>query len=68
MSATKADDVDFTVVTASVDLAAGEPLRLEAIDPVTVQSVSGFVADPGPPAGWSLATATDDAIVWQRDR
>jgi hypothetical protein len=29
--------------------------------------VTGFVADPGPPAGWSVATTTDDAVVWQRD-
>lgn len=66
LTATRADEIDFTVVSASVDLAAGETVRLEAIDPVTIQSVSGFVADPGPPAGWSIATTTDEAIVWQR--
>jgi hypothetical protein len=59
---------DFTVVKAAVDLPAGAPLRIEAIDPITVQSVTGFVADPGPPPGWSVATTTDDAVVWQRDR
>ena len=58
---------DFSVVKTSVDLPAGAPLRLEAIDPITVQSVTGFVPDPGPPAGWSVATSTDDAVVWQRD-
>ncbi len=57
---------DFTVVKTSVDLPAGTPLRLEAIDPITVQSVTGFVPDPGPPAGWTIATSTDDAVVWQR--
>jgi len=57
---------DFTVIKASVDLPAGAPLRLEAIEPATVQSVTGFVPDPGPPPGWSVATTTDDAIVWQR--
>ncbi len=53
-------------MTTSVDLQPGATLRLEAIDPITVQSVTGFVPDPGPPAGWSVATTTDDAIVWQR--
>ncbi|MEO8437929.1 MAG: hypothetical protein ABI562_05680 [Chloroflexota bacterium] len=58
----------FTVVTASIDLPAGAGLRLEAIDPVTVQSITGFVPDPGPPAGWSIGSRTDDAVVWQRTR
>ena len=61
-------DADFTVVKASVDLPAGAPLRIEAIDPITVQAVTGFVPDPGPPPGWSVATMTDDAVVWQRAR
>jgi hypothetical protein len=68
LTATPDPDADFTVVKASVDLPAGAPLRLEAIDPITVQSVTGFVADPGPPPGWSVATTTEDAVVWQRDR
>jgi hypothetical protein len=66
LTATRGDDADFSVVTTSVDLRPGATLRLEAIDPITVQSVTGFVPDPGPPAGWSVATATDDAIVWKR--
>ena len=66
LTATRSDDADFSVVTTSVDLQPGATLRLEAIDPITVQSVTGFVPDPGPPAGWSVATTTDDAIVWQR--
>ena len=68
LTATPDPNADFTVVKTSVSLPAGTPLRLEAIDPVTVQSVTGFVADPGPPAGWSVATTTDDAVVWQRDQ
>jgi len=66
LTATRRDDADFTVVTTSVDLQPGAPLSIEAIDPITVQSVTGFVPDPGPPAGWSVATTTDDSIVWQR--
>jgi hypothetical protein len=57
---------DFTVVTTTVDLVAGAPLRLEAIDPITVQSITGFVADPGPPDGWTVVTQADEAIVWGR--
>ncbi len=66
LTATRSDDADFTVVTTSVDLPAGAALQIEAVDPITVQSVAGFVPDPGPPAGWSVATTTDDAIVWRR--
>jgi hypothetical protein len=66
LTATSDPDSDFSVVTTSVDLPAGATLRLEAVDPITVQSVTGFVPDPGPPPGWSVATATDDAVVWQR--
>jgi hypothetical protein len=57
---------DFAVLITTVDLPAGAPLRLEAIDPITVQSITGFVADPGPPDGWTVVTRTDDAIVWGR--
>ena len=66
LTATSDRDFDFSVVTTSVDLPGGAMLRLEAIDPITVQSVTGFVPDPGPPAGWLVATTTDEAIVWQR--
>jgi hypothetical protein len=68
VTATPDPDSDFTVVARSVDLPPGAALRLEAIDPITVQSVTGFVPDPGPPPGWSVATTTEDAVVWQRDR
>jgi hypothetical protein len=60
------EDEDFTVVTTTFYLPAGAPLRIEGIDPITVQSITGFVADPGPPQGWTAVTQTDDAIVWQR--
>ncbi|MEP6638132.1 MAG: DUF6541 family protein [Chloroflexota bacterium] len=67
LTAAPVADAIFTVVAASVDLAAGAPLRLEAIDPVTVQAITGFVPDPGPPAGWTVTKRTDDAVVWQRE-
>ena len=66
VTATSDPDFDFSVVTTSIDLPAGATLLLEAIDPITVQSVTGFVPDPGPPPGWSVAATTDDAVVWQR--
>jgi hypothetical protein len=66
LTTTSDPDADFSVVSTSVELPAGAALYLEAIDPVTVQSVTGFVPDPGPPPGWSVATTTDDAVVWQR--
>jgi hypothetical protein len=68
LTTTPTSDADFTTVKASVDVPAGATVRLEAVDPITVQAVAGFVADAGPPAGWSVATTTEDAIVWQRDR
>jgi hypothetical protein len=57
---------DFTVVTTTVDLSARLPLRLEALDPVTIQSIIGLVPDPGPPDGWTVVARTDEAIVWGR--
>jgi hypothetical protein len=66
LTATPGANSEFSVVTTSVDLPAGTTLRLEAIDPITVQSVTGFVTDQGPPPGWAVATTTDDAVVWQR--
>jgi hypothetical protein len=68
LTATPKPDADFTVVKTSIDVPTGGSLVLEAVDPITIQSVTGFVADPGPPAGWSVATTTDDAVVWRRDR
>jgi hypothetical protein len=68
LSANPVGGADFTVVKTTVDLPAGAPLTIEAVDPITVQSITGFVADPGPPTGWTVATRTDDAVVWQRAR
>ena len=69
LTASRTPDADFTVVTTSIDVPSDAgSIVLEAIDPITVQSVTGFVPDPGPPPGWSVATTTDDAVVWQRDR
>ena len=48
-----------------VTLGDGERLAIEAVDPVAVQSVRGFV-DPMPPAGWQPTTATADAVVLAR--
>jgi hypothetical protein len=59
-------DADFTIVRADIEMPPEAPLLLEAIDRITVQSITGFVADPGPPPGWRIAGLTDDAVVWQR--
>ena len=56
---------DFVVVGARVELAPGEPLVLVGDDRIAIQSLTGFVADPGPPAGWSVID-TADAVVWGR--
>jgi hypothetical protein len=64
--ATPVVGADFSIVHATVDLPPGTLVRLAAIDPIAIQSITGFVADPGPPAGWALAKQTDDAIVWRR--
>ena len=57
---------DFVVVPARVELAPGERLVIEADDRIAVQAVTGFVADPGPPAGWQTIEETPDAVVWGR--
>jgi hypothetical protein len=57
---------DFSVVHATVELQPGERLVIKADDRIAVQSVTGFVADPGPPAGWAVDTSTDAAVVWRR--
>ena len=61
-----AEGTDFQVLRTSVTLAAGEPLVIEAVDRIAVQSVTGYVPDSGPPPGWSTLTETDDAVVWGR--
>ena len=56
---------DWEVVRAQVSLEDGERLAIEAIDPVAVQSVRGFV-NASPPPGWRLTTSTADAVVLSR--
>jgi hypothetical protein len=59
-------DTDLSVVTATLDRAPGTPIVIEALDRIVLQGFTGFVADPGPPPGWVVATETDDAVVWER--
>ena len=66
LTAPAGEDTDFQVLRTSVTLAAGEPLVIEAVDRIAIQSVTGYVPDSGPPPGWSTLTATDDAVVWGR--
>ncbi len=55
---TRADT--WLLVVADLELVAGDRLRLEALDPLTVQSVRGFV-----PAGGSLAVGSSPIPGWQ---
>ncbi len=55
----------WQVVRADVTLRPGEQLAIEANDPVTVQSVLGFIATR-PPDGWQSVAATADAVVLGR--
>jgi len=50
-----------------VELRPGERVAIEAIDPITVQSVLGFVAE-GPPPAWQVERETADAVVLTRKR
>ena len=56
---------DWVEIRASITLAADERLVLEALDPLTLQSVRGFVP-AGPPAGWRVSTETADAVLLVR--
>jgi hypothetical protein len=56
---------DWQVVQADVTLRMGERLAIEAVDPVTVQSMLGFVAAT-PPSGWKTIASTPDAVVLGR--
>jgi hypothetical protein len=53
------------VISQSVDLRAGEAISLVADDPLTIQSVTGFVAMDAP-AGWRVAETTADAVVLEK--
>ncbi|HEY7131344.1 MAG TPA: hypothetical protein VH440_03780, partial [Candidatus Limnocylindrales bacterium] len=56
----------WQVIPASVTLRPDERLAIEAVDPLAVQSVLGFVPATAPP-GWRVATTTDDAVLLERD-
>lgn len=59
-------DAGLSVVTTTVDRPAGAAIVIEAVDRIVLQSVTGFVTDPGPPAGWTLDAESPDALVWRR--
>lgn len=56
---------DWQVIEASIVLPAGARLVLEAEDPLSVQSVRGFLPS-GPPPGWHVRTQTADAVLLER--
>jgi hypothetical protein len=56
---------DWQVISQSVDLRAGEAIFLVADDPLTIQSVTGFVAMEAP-ARWRVAETTPDAVVLEK--
>jgi hypothetical protein len=58
---------EWQVVKTEVTLQPGERLAVEAVDPVTIQSILGFVAT-GPPSGWQIVRTTPDAVVLGRIR
>jgi hypothetical protein len=65
LPATSAEE--WQITTTRVDLQASERLAMEAIDPVMIQSILGFVAS-SPPRGWHIARETEDAVLLERDR
>ena len=65
MPATLLDE--WQAVKTEVDLRPGERLAIEAVDPVMVQSILGFVAT-GLPNGWQIVRTTPDAVVLGRIR
>jgi len=56
---------DWQVVRTDVALRPGERLAIEAVDPVSLQSVLGF-ASIDAPAGWRTVATTPDAVVLGR--
>ena len=48
------------------DVATGTVIKAD--DRIAVQAVTGYLADPGPPAGWQTIRDTPDAVVWGRAR
>jgi hypothetical protein len=57
---------ELSVVATSIDRPPGAPIVIEAVERIVLQGVTGFVRDPGPPPGWTIATETPDAVVWRR--
>jgi len=49
-----------------VTLAADERLAVEAVTPAVLQAVTGWAARPDLPAGWRIASETDEATVLER--
>jgi hypothetical protein len=58
---------DWQVISQGVDLRPGERVSLQADDPLTIQSATGFVAMSAPP-GWRVAVETSEAVVLERVR
>src|SRR5207247_8986720 len=56
---------DWEVLHTSIDLGTGESLLLEALDPLSLQSVRGF-APAAPPTGWQVVRQTADAVLLGR--
>jgi hypothetical protein len=56
---------DWQVLEASIVLRAGDGLLVEATDPLTIQSVRGFVPQAVPP-GWRVEKQTNDAVLLVR--
>jgi hypothetical protein len=60
---------EWQVVHAPVMTVAGDRIRIEAVDPVTVQSIRGFMpagsiaTGASPIQGWVIVSVTPDAIV-----
>ena len=55
----------WQVISQSVDLRPGEGISLVADDPLTIQSVMGFVVMQAP-VGWRVAQTTADAVVLEK--
>ncbi|HET7677771.1 MAG TPA: hypothetical protein VFK38_07940 [Candidatus Limnocylindrales bacterium] len=56
----------WQVLPATVTLAPGERLAVEALDPLVLQSVRGFVPGAVPPPGWKVARETPEAVLLER--
>ncbi len=61
-----AADQDWRRGSLEVELAPGERIALEAVDPTRLQAVSGWTARTDPPAGWRVAAETAEAVVLER--